>query len=176
MKAKRAFLWALVLAAALSLPGCQFMATGYNFGAIHSDSTLSYASIGGFPSGGLSFGAYYSVPSGSHDVYYVAKYGTLYYPGNPFGTGSPDYSTHYVYHYGYSVYGEARYFDLYLNHNGLGYSGTDSVNAKSLGAGEAFLGTKEFDVGGGKVVLTGEILKVDPELLAKLPPSVLADN
>ena len=160
MKAKRSLFWALVLAAVLALPGCLFMATGYNYGAIHSDSDLSYASIGGFPSGGLSFGAYYSVPSGSHDVYYVAKYGSLYYPGNAFGTGSFVYSTEYLYHYSYSVYGDARYFDLYLNHNGLGYSGADSVAAKSLG--------------GGELVLTGEIIKVDPELFARLPVSVLA--
>jgi hypothetical protein len=162
MKAKRSLFWALVLAAALALPGCLFMVTGSNYGAIHSDSELSYASIGGFPSGGLTFGTYYSVPSGTHDVYYVAKYGSLYYPGNAFGTGSLFFSTDYLYHYSYSVYGEARYFDLYLNYTGLGYSGADSVVGKSLG--------------GGQLTLTREIVKVDPELFASLPVSVLSAN
>ncbi len=157
----------------LSLGACQFMLLSSDYGALHSDSTLSYASIGGFPSTGLGLDSYYSIPSGTHDVYYVAKYGSLYYPGNWLGTGSSTYSLTYVYHYTYTVYGTGRSFDLYLNHNGMGYSGNTEVAQKSLG-GESLLGSHEYQLGDARVVVTGEILELSPEALAALPVSELA--
>lgn len=166
---------ALVLAALgilFTLGACQFMILSSDYGALHSDSTLSYASIGGFPSSGLSFESYYSIPVGTHDIYYVAKYGSLYYPGNWLGTGSSTYSLTYVYHYTYTVYGTGRSFDLYLNHNGMGYSGNTDVVQKSLGEA-SLLGTHEYQLGDARVVVTGEILELSPEALAKLPISAV---
>jgi hypothetical protein len=167
---------ALVLSALgilLTLGACQFLSLGSDYGALHTDSTLSYASIGGFPSSGLGFGSYYSIPSGTHDVYYVAKYGSLYYPGNWLGTGSTTYSLTYVYHYTYTVYGTGRSFDLYLNHNGMGYSGNTDVVQKSLGS-PSLLGSHEYKLGDAWVVVKGEILELSPEALASLPVSEVA--
>lgn len=164
------------LALILTLGACDFYLTGYSLGALHTDSSLSYSSIGGFPTGGLSLGSYYSIPAGDHEVYYVAKYGSLYYPGNFLGTGSSTYTTAYVYHYSYTAYGTGSNFDLYLNHTGMGYSGDTTVVMKALGGDQSLLGTQEYEAGGTKIVIKGEILELSPEALAALPVSLVEGN
>ena len=128
---KKLLLAVLALAMVLSLGSCVFF-DGDIYGSISTDTTYdnySVRDLGGFPGTGYYLDTYYRVYSGTYRVRYNEVYNGQYWPGNEFGTGGLDSNMYW--NCSYSVDGRIssdQYFNLYLTHNGLYFSGVDNSN------------------------------------------------
>jgi hypothetical protein len=189
---KKRIAWLVVAAAALAfgLSGCASIldALSLNYGKLSTDGSLESTgfAIGGFPSGTINPGTNYQVDSGTYEIYYICKYwdGSYYkyYPGLANGSGVPAItsSANYYYHYTYTIHnstGTAKYFTLYLDHDGLYYTSNISASGSTAYASRAVgvkAGAQTCDLGGGaSMTVTSEIVQLSPEAAAALGHQVL---
>jgi hypothetical protein len=177
---RRAF---ILIAVLLLLAGC-LGPDGKIFGSFDYDFILSYAVLGGFPSGTLFTNTYYQIYPGDYVIYYtIYDPGTsTYYPG--YYLGHPT-SPSYFYSVTYGVdanpgqlfwsSGSDKTFQLLLGYDGLYKYGTDRSALPSPGSTPSAprLGQKTWTDNGMTITVTTSIVQLTPDQIAKLKPNTV---